>query len=68
MKIEAGKTYINGRGDACGPMDEREPGVFLDQYGAVYHLDGKEWDHLEGSTANLVTLVVVGTPSERGNG
>lgn len=52
--IEAGKIYVNGRGDACGPMDERAPGVFLDQYGAVYRPDGKEWNHLEGSTANLI--------------
>lgn len=57
MKIEAGKTYVNGRGDACGPMDERTPGVFLDQHGAVYHPDGKEWNHTDASTANLVALV-----------
>lgn len=62
MKIETGKSYLNGRGDICGPMDERAPGVFLDQYGAVYHPDGKEWNHLEGSTANLVALAMPSTP------
>lgn len=55
MRIEHGETYVNGRGDICGPMEERTPGVFLDQHGAVYHPDGKEWNHLEGSTANLLT-------------
>ncbi len=54
MKLEAGKTYVNGRGDECGPMEERVPGVWLDQNGMVYRPNGMQWDHVEGSTANLV--------------
>ena len=57
MKLEAGKYYLNGRGDKYGPMDERVPGVFLDQYGVLYHPDGRQWDHVPGSTGNLVSEV-----------
>jgi hypothetical protein len=54
MQIENGKVYVNGRGDILGPMDERVLGVFLDQHGGVYRPDGRQWDHAEGSTANLI--------------
>jgi hypothetical protein len=54
MKLKAGKIYINGRGDERGPMEERAPGVWLDQHGTIYQPDGKEWNHIEGSTANLM--------------
>jgi hypothetical protein len=54
MKIKAGKYYVNGRKDLLGPMDERTPGVFLDQFGRLYHPDGRQWDHVEGSTGNIV--------------
>lgn len=57
MQLEAGKSYRNGRGDECGPMEERTPGVWLDQYGGVYHPDGKQWNHVEGSTANLIAVI-----------
>lgn len=53
MKIENGKTYVNGRGDVL-IVEERTPGVFLDQHGGIYHPDGKQWNHIEGSTANLI--------------
>lgn len=56
MKLEPGKTYINGRGDECGPMEERTPGVWLDQNGLLYRPNGMQWDHVEGSTANLQRL------------
>lgn len=55
MKLESGKWYLNGRGDELGPMDERAPGVFLDQYGRLYHPDGRQWDHVPGSTGNIVS-------------
>lgn len=54
-KLESGKFYLNGRGDVCGPMEERVPGAWIDQHGAVYQPDGKEWNHNEGSTANLIS-------------
>lgn len=54
MKLEHGKFYRNGRGDIYGPMDERTPGHFLDQYGTGYYPDGRQWDHLPASTGNLV--------------
>ena len=54
FRIEEGKTYRNGRGDFCGPMEERTPGCFIDQHGAIYHPNGHEWNHVVGSTANLI--------------
>lgn len=48
-----GQTYNNFRGDFLGPMDERVPGVFLDQYGRLYKPDGIQWDHIPGSTGNI---------------
>jgi len=56
FQIEEGETYRNGRGDDCGPMEERTPGCFIDQHGAIYHPNGLEWNHIEGSTANLIEL------------
>lgn len=52
--LESGKTYKNKRGDEIGPMEERTPGVWLDQYGGVYHPDGRMWDHVAESTATIV--------------
>jgi hypothetical protein len=54
LNLEAGKHYVNGRGDPLGPMDERVPGVFLDQYGRLYRPNGQQWDHAPGSTGNIV--------------
>lgn len=54
MQLEAGKTYINGHGDECGPMEERAPGVWLDQYGGVYRPDGTQWNHAPESLGNIV--------------
>jgi len=51
--LEAGKHYRNFRGDELGPMDERVPGIFLDQYGTLYRPNGIQWDHIEGSTGNI---------------
>ena len=70
MKIESGKTYIDRWGDVHGPMDERAPGCFLDQYGAVYRPDGRQWNHLSESMSTIIevadaTLVDVGTPTTR---
>lgn len=53
MKLEGGKFYRNARGDDLGPMEERAPGVWLDQHGGLYHPDGRMWNHVEGSTANI---------------
>lgn len=55
MKVESGKVYVNGRGDVLGPMEERAPGVFLDQHGGLYQPNGFQWNHVDGSTANLVS-------------
>ena len=54
MKLEPGKTYIDRRGDVHGPMEERTPGLWLDQYGAVYQSDGREWNHVADSASTLV--------------
>jgi hypothetical protein len=54
MKIECGKYYQDRWGDVHGPMDERAPSCFLDQYGAVYQSDGRQWDHLPESMSTLV--------------
>lgn len=48
-----GQTYLNKRGDLIGPMDERAPGRFLDQYGRGYEASGQMWDHTPKSTANI---------------
>lgn len=53
MEIKNGKFYYNKRGDRLGPMDERVPGVFLDQHGRLYHPDGRQWDHAPESTGNI---------------
>lgn len=58
VQIAAGNSYFNSRGDWLGPMDERTPGVFLDQFGRLYHPDGKQWDHAPGSTGNIVRRTV----------
>lgn len=54
MNIENGKTYVDRWGDVHGPMDERAPGCFLDQHGAVYQPDGRQWNHLDESMSTLV--------------
>jgi len=55
LKLEQGKRYLNGRGDKLGPMEERASGAWFDQHGGgPYHPDGKVWNHVEGSTANIV--------------
>ena len=58
--LQSGQTYQNWRGDFRGPMEERAPGVWLDQYGMVYRPDGTQWDHVPSSTANL-DLATAGT-------
>jgi len=56
--IENGKHYFNGRGDLLGPMDQKETDIFLDQYERLYHRDGMQFDHVEGSTGNIVREAV----------
>lgn len=65
--LKSGHTYRNFRGDLRGPMDERQRGVFLDQFGILYHADGRQWDHVAGSTGNLNVEIVmnIGTLSAR---
>lgn len=52
-RLQAGQSYLNCRGDFRGPMDERTPDHFLDQYGTGYYPDGRQWDHVPGSTGNI---------------
>lgn len=54
INLEGGKTYVDRWGDVHGPMDERAPGCFLDQHGAVYRPDGRQWNHLSESMSTLV--------------
>jgi hypothetical protein len=64
MILKHGNTYKNGRGDIRGPMDNRADGIFLDQFGVLYHPDGQQWDHHPQSTGNLVIeLENVGQPA-----
>lgn len=51
--IEAGKFYIDGHGDANGPMEERTPGVWINQHGTIYHPDGTQWNYAPDSAGNL---------------
>lgn len=53
MQLAEGKFYLNKRGDLLGPMEERVSGVWLDQYGGVYHPDGTVWNHVPESIANI---------------
>jgi hypothetical protein len=57
MQLEHGMCYRNRRGDDIGPMDERVPGVFLDQYGRLYRPNGQQWDHTPDSTGNIVVSI-----------
>lgn len=51
--LRDGETYKNRRGDFIGPMDERTPGVFLDQYGRLYTADGTQINHTSRSVGNI---------------
>lgn len=51
--LRHGMHYRNFRGYDRGPMDERAPGMFLDQHGTGYHASGIQWDHVVGSTGNI---------------
>lgn len=55
VTLHEGAAYRNARGDVRGPMTERVPGVWLDQYGTLFHQNGIEWGHVIGSTANIVS-------------
>lgn len=55
--VRAGAFYRNGHGDICGPMERRTKDVWLDQHGAIYHPDGRQWNHTYDSTGNLMCLV-----------
>lgn len=57
MKIETGKHYRDRWGDVHGPMDERAPSCFLDQHGAVYQPDGRQWNHLSESMSTIIAEV-----------
>jgi hypothetical protein len=59
MNIESGRLYRDRWGDVHGPMDERAPGCFLDQHGAVYQADGRQWNHLSES---MSTIIASATP------
>lgn len=61
--IEEGKIYRNGRGDMIGPMVKRTSEIFTDQHGALYTGDGREYNHVKGSTANIVTAVPESPPA-----
>ena len=54
MTLEHGKYYVNKRGDELGPMNERVPRVFFDQYDRPYHPNGRQWDHTPDSTGNII--------------
>jgi hypothetical protein len=57
LAIEDGKLYYNGRGDLLGPMRDMDDGIFLDQFGRLYRLSGQQWDHVPGSTGNIVATI-----------
>lgn len=52
MTLQHGQTYLNKRGD-FRQIEERTPGMFLDQYGTGYYPDGRQWDHAPASTGNI---------------
>lgn len=54
--LKDGWFYRNRRGDPLGPMDERVPGTFLDQYGTVYAANGQQLNHTHDSTGNIDLL------------
>lgn len=58
--LKHGETYQNKRGDFRGPMDERTPGVFLDQYGNLFDRYGVEMGHVKASSSTIV-LSTAGT-------
>lgn len=55
VRIEAGKIYLNGHGEECGPMKEARcrHGLWIDQHGAAYTADGIQWAHHPESAGNL---------------
>lgn len=54
IALEQGKFYRDRWGDVHGPMDERVPGCWLDQHGAVYQTDGRQWNHLSESMSTII--------------
>lgn len=54
IALEQGKFYRDRWGDIHGPMDERTPGGWLDQHGAVYQTDGRQWNHLSESMSTII--------------
>lgn len=52
-RLQHGQTYRNFRGDFRGPMDERTPDHFLDQFGTGYYPNGVQWGHNPKSTGNI---------------
>ena len=51
--IRDGAYYVDGHGDVKGPMHERQPGIWLDQHGALFHGNGIQWNHVPKSAGNL---------------
>jgi hypothetical protein len=59
VPLQHGKSYLNGHGDVVGPMVLHDT-HFWDQYGRVYHHDGRQWDHVPDSAGNIVSVLVEG--------
>lgn len=57
----------NRRGDVLGPMEERTPGHWIDQYGVLYHANGQQWNHVETSTGNI-DMSTLAFPTPGGDG
>lgn len=55
MLIE-GRSYRNGHGDVCGPMQRRTKDVWLDGTGTLYHPNGRQWNHSYDSAGNLFCI------------
>lgn len=53
LELKAGNFYRDGHGDLHGPMEERTPGVWLDEHGCVFKPDGTQWNHTPESAGNL---------------
>ncbi|HVZ60644.1 MAG TPA: hypothetical protein VG892_07645 [Terriglobales bacterium] len=59
--LREGWIYRDGHGDLHGPMELRDKKrgqeTWLDQHGALYHSDGRQWGHTYDSAGNLISPV-----------
>lgn len=53
FSLRPGMVYMDGHGDMHGPMEERTPGTWIDQHGAVFHANGIQLNHTWDSAGNL---------------